>query len=75
MWWKQYCNTRLLSTIAIGNLNIPPTAALWETNWKAFGSTRKKKTNKLTNEYTTKLVSILQHFTFQSVICSQDKMR
>ena len=45
-WWKGYCSTRELSRVAVRILNIPPIAASYEHNWKAFSiikTTTKKR--------------------------------
>ncbi|XP_056635681.1 uncharacterized protein LOC130444521 [Diorhabda sublineata] len=60
-WWKGYCSTRELSRVAVRILNIPPTAASCERNWKAFSNIKTKKRNRLTDERTAKLVSVSQN--------------
>ena len=45
-WWKDYCSTRKLASVAIRILNIPPIAASSERNWKAFSNIRTTTTTK-----------------------------
>jgi hypothetical protein len=60
-WWKGYCRTRHLSTVAMRILSIPATAAPCEWNWKTFSLIKTKKRNRLTNERMQKLVAVAQN--------------
>jgi hypothetical protein len=64
-WWKGYCRTRHLPTVAMRILSIPATAAPCERNWKTF-SLIKTKRNRLTNERTQKLVAVAQNLSLFS---------
>ena len=57
---KDYCSTRESSRATVRILNIPPTSASCERNWKAFSDIKRKKTNRLTGERTAKLVLVSQ---------------
>jgi hypothetical protein len=65
-WWKGYCRTRHLSTVAMRILSIPATAAPCERNWKTFSLIKTKKRNRLTNERTQKLVAVAQNLSLFS---------
>ncbi|XP_048341864.1 uncharacterized protein LOC125426986 [Sphaerodactylus townsendi] len=64
-WWKGYCSTRQLSTIAVRILSIPP-AILHESNWRASSSLKTQRGNRLTRSHAAKLLCINQNLSLSS---------
>lgn len=68
-WWKGLCATKLLSTIAVRLLSVPPSSAASERNWSLFGRTHTKDRNRLLPERLNKLIYIRSNLHLQ-INCS-----